>query len=222
MPQSNPLGSTFLGGAVDEFTVWYTSEDSKTDSGYYISNHTTMAVQAEVVNYKPTPQQIYLTMDIEYLPGKVGRDAMSTLLTVTGCGALPGWYSDKPQMNMTSGEYPLLQDGTIINTRGHLHDGGVAMELYLNKKLICNSEATYGGSGEALQQDGKKWESIVKMHDCKESFPVKKGDILTMKAVYDKEKHPLRVQHGGSHGGEAEEMGIVTFSFVPDSDPMLT
>jgi hypothetical protein len=117
MPKTSPLGSTFLGGGVDEFTTWYTTPDGKMDSGYYISANTTLAVQAEVVNYYTKPQKIYLTMDMEYLPGKVGRDSMSTLVSVTGCNSTPGWRTNKAQMNMTSGEYPILQDGTIINAR---------------------------------------------------------------------------------------------------------
>jgi hypothetical protein len=115
--KSSPLGSTFLGGGVDEFTTRYTTPDGNMDSGYYISKDTTISVQAEIVNYKPVDQKIYLTMDVEYFPGKVGRDSMSTLLTVTGCSGKPGWYIEKPQVNMTSGEYPILRDGTIINAR---------------------------------------------------------------------------------------------------------
>jgi hypothetical protein len=229
----NPLGSTFLGGGVDEFTTWYTTPDGSMDSGYYIAPNRTLAVQAEVVNYRAVEQKVYLTMDVEYLPKKVGRDSLSTLLTVTGCTGLPGWSTDKKQINVTSGEYPIQQDGTIINARkdnplrtadqeltmlgGHLHDGGVAMELYLNNDLICNSEDSYGGRAGTLVENGQKWETISKMEECPKPMKVKKNDVMKMVAVYDTEKHPLRAQHG-SMTGHAEEMGIFTFSFVPDKD----
>ena len=91
------------------------------------------------------------------------------------------------------------------------------MVLYLNGKLICNSEAVYGGKQGTLIEGGQKWETISRMQDCHDPFKVKKGDLLKMVAVYDTLKHPLRAQHGGS--GHAEEMGIMTFSFVPDKGP---
>jgi hypothetical protein len=74
---------------------------------------------------------------------------------------------------------------------GHLHDGGHTLELYLNDKLVCDSEATYGGPDGTLIRDGKKWESIARIKQCIEPIPVKKGDLLKMVAVYDTERHPL-------------------------------
>jgi hypothetical protein len=84
------------------------------------------------------------------------------------------------------------------------------MELYLNGKLIFNSEAVYRGAAGTLTDSGQKWETISKMHDCHDPIKVKKDDSLKMVAVYDTVKHPLRSQHGGE--GHAEEKGIMTFS----------
>jgi len=190
MPKGNPVNNLFLGGAVNEYTTWYTTPDGKLDSGYYIKNNT-FAVQSEVVNYRKDPQKVYLTMDLEYLPGKVGRDSLFTLLTVTGCRQGSGWFAKEAKNSMTSGEFPILSDGTIINARGHLHDGGELMELYLNGKKVCTSNAVYGGKGGTMVIDGKKWETISEMTDCNGTIPVKKGDTLKMKAAYDLEKHPL-------------------------------
>jgi len=75
-----------------------------------------------------------------------------------------------------------------------LYDGGVAMELYINDKLKCNSEAVYGGRGSTFKQDGKTWASISGIKDCIEPMPVKTGDRLKLVAVYDTEKHPLYVR----------------------------
>jgi hypothetical protein len=35
-----------------------------------------MLLQGEIANYRKEPQQPYIQFDIEYLPGKVGKDAM--------------------------------------------------------------------------------------------------------------------------------------------------
>jgi hypothetical protein len=65
------------------------------------------------------------------------------------------------------------------------------LEAYLNDKLVCNSEAEYGGEQGTLVQDGKKWESISRIDQCIKPVPVKKGDLIKMVAVYNTEKHPL-------------------------------
>jgi hypothetical protein len=148
-------------------------EDQK---GYYLKNDG-IAVQAEVINYLYMDQTIHLTVDVEHVPSKYGRNTMSTLLTVTGCSGAPGWYSKSKKSRSKSREYPMLQDGTIISVRGYLHDGRTAMELHVNGVLKCDSVATYGGKGGVLVDDRKKWERISAIRDCQEPIKVKKGDI---------------------------------------------
>jgi hypothetical protein len=41
-------------------------------------------VQSDLVNYKNYTQNVYLTWDYEYVPGFVGINAITTLLSVTG------------------------------------------------------------------------------------------------------------------------------------------
>jgi hypothetical protein len=55
------------------------------------------------------------------------------------------------------------------------------MVMYLNDKEICLSTPTYKG------------ETITGMNDCEKPIKVKKGDVLTMKSVYDITKHPMSV-----------------------------
>jgi hypothetical protein len=111
------LPPLFLGGAVNEYWVWYTTPDGKEDSGYYIGpSGNKIWIQSEVVTYRTTPQQVYMTLDLEWMPGKVGRDSLFTLLLVTGCTGI-GYFSKEPQNNMTSGEFPIQSDGKLINVR---------------------------------------------------------------------------------------------------------
>jgi hypothetical protein len=37
-----------------------------------------------MVNYRKEPQEIFVQMDVEYMPGKVGNDAMQFTLAATG------------------------------------------------------------------------------------------------------------------------------------------
>lgn len=86
---NHPVKSIFLSGGVEHFTVWYTTPDAKFDSGYYV-HQGPFAMTGEIVNYKNTPQKIFVTLDYEWVPGKVGADALSTLLTVTGIHLIAG------------------------------------------------------------------------------------------------------------------------------------
>lgn len=72
-----------------------------------------------------------------------------------------------------------------------IQDGGEYMELYLNDKLVCSSNATYGGGSGTMKADGKEWTTISKMSECEDTIKVKKGDKINMKSRYNTLKHPL-------------------------------
>jgi hypothetical protein len=77
-------------------------------------------------------------------------------------------------------------------TGGHLHDGGVDIDIKVNGRLICDSRATYGGEKGTLKTtDNKVWQTISSMLECTEPIKVSKGDNITVQANYDLEKHPL-------------------------------
>jgi hypothetical protein len=98
----------------------------------------------------------------------------------------------------------------LILTVGHIHEGGVRNNLYLNGKLICNAEAVYGGSKVNFhRENGENWEAISHMTPCVETIQMKKGDVLTMTTYYDTERHPIRKAHNHMHGSdEGEAMGM--------------
>jgi hypothetical protein len=65
------------------------------------------------------------------------------------------------------------------------------MKLYLNEKLVCTSDATYGGGSGTTKVDGKEWTTISKMSECDDNIKVKKGDKISMKTQYNTTRHPL-------------------------------
>jgi hypothetical protein len=66
------------------------------------------------------------------------------------------------------------------------------VNLLLNDKMACISNATYGVSANGLpgNASGKEWQTITKMHECDEPIPVKKGDKIKITATYDMKAHP--------------------------------
>ena len=64
------------------------------------------------------------------------------------------------------------------------------MVVKLNGKEICTSKANYG-SVAGVGGDTKPWTTIKTMSECDEAIPVKKGDTISIDAIWDKEAHPL-------------------------------
>jgi hypothetical protein len=96
------------------------------------------------------------------------------------------------QYNATSPFFTMPMDALLIGGKGHLHDGGVNIELLRNSSVICDSRAVYGGTGsEGVAPNGRPWETIHEMSQCRDRVKLKKGDVLTVKAVYDTTQHPL-------------------------------
>jgi hypothetical protein len=84
MDVKNLAGAGFVGGAVDEFTDFYTTQDGKMNSGYYIPQNIKAQMSGEIINYRKEPQQVYIQFDLEYVPGHVGGEAVKTALSVEG------------------------------------------------------------------------------------------------------------------------------------------
>jgi len=203
------VGSKFIGSGEDNnnVPVWYTARDGSHASGFHIGSADSFMMNIDLVSYAPASKQIYLTMDLEYLPGVVGSDARETLLSVTGCGVSSIKISTTGPTNTTSSKYTFVEDGTILAAKGHLHAGGDKMVMYINGKFACESKALYGGA--------KGENAIDEMSLCTtKGIPVKKGDIMTMMAAYDVSKHPVRHESHGMSSGMADVMGMFDIIFA--------
>ena len=73
------------------------------------------------------------------------------------------------------------------------------MTMTLNGKEICTSNAEYN-----------KENGISGMSPCDQPIKVKKGDLISMKSVYDITKHPMRAGMGGHEivGGTAKSSDV--------------
>lgn len=110
----------FIVSGNDEAANYFTTPDGKFDSGYAIGAKPSVTMQAELINYKPTPQTIYITAEIEYVKGHPAEyDSTVSLFSVTGC-EFPDYHvaKDKPQYSLLSALVPMPVDGDIINAKG--------------------------------------------------------------------------------------------------------
>lgn len=133
----------------------------------------------------------------------------------------------------------LSVDSSKTQRADKLLDGGVQMDLELNGKYLCSSEAVYGESTGSAEMGGHSHgatdgaavmagmeaapkaataiKTITGMTTCKGPFEIKKGDTLKMAAVYDLKKHPLRVSLSGSKASDV--MGMWGISFAAAQNP---
>lgn len=77
------MGSMLLAQAIENFTTWYTTGDGKFDSGFHAGNYPYI-LSAEVVNYKPEEQKVFITVDYDYVPGTVGANVGMMFASANG------------------------------------------------------------------------------------------------------------------------------------------
>jgi len=209
-------GTGFVGTSEDagDHPVMYTQRDGKSDAGYWVQKSDSFVATAELVNYNKEPQKVYLTYDLEWAPGKVGVNTKGMLISISQCMGKNIRTSTTGPTNSTSGKFTVLEDGKILAARGHLHDGGVKMDLLINGRFACESKATYGGAGSTTTVNGEEWKTISSMSFCDGPISVKKGDGLSMIVEYNLKKHPLR--KGSSGQAATGVMGMWSIIFAPN------
>ena len=139
-------------------------------------------------------------------------DAHIQRVNIKGCKSAAGFKpppGSHKAWNLTGPSMTMGQDSYLFQQKGHVHDGGESMTVSINGKLVCTSQAKYGGKlGTMFDANGKAtWQTIDSMGQCTDLIALKKGDMVVLEAFYDDEKHPLRASHGGMGTVENEEMG---------------
>jgi hypothetical protein len=84
-------GMTQLFGSGDDgMARIYHSKDPSLKTGFYIGKSDNLYHTSEFVNYKSYPQTIYITAEVEWVPGKPAGyvDAMMGAMSATGCGGV--------------------------------------------------------------------------------------------------------------------------------------
>jgi hypothetical protein len=109
------IGAGFIGGSEDTGEpLMFTSQDGKYESGFLVGKDDIFALTTDLVNYNNVTKNIYVSMDIEWVEGHVGQDAIPNLISVTGCKlAEPKLSKDGPAVT-ESQKFPILVDGSLI------------------------------------------------------------------------------------------------------------
>jgi hypothetical protein len=194
----------FYATGSERTTIQY---DGTVGSGYYIRPRDSFRILSEMMNIDNEDKEVYITMETEYIEGPPKQlEAQNLYMTVRPCSP-SGFNPTAPTYVGKNWTAPF--DGYFLSMSGHLHDGGDTVRFFVNNKLVCDSNATYGGGHFEHQANGQNWSTISQTKKCDLSLPMKKGDTIYLEADY-----------GNSHiidqGKDAEKklmgMGIVTLA----------
>jgi hypothetical protein len=112
------------------------------------------------MNMNPASKQVWMTMYYDYVEDHpAGWDEMKPVwFDVNQCGTseVSGGTAGS-NFKVTSSPWTASFEGEVMGVGGHIHDGGINLEVVTNGQIACNSSAWYGSNEEA-----KKRADIIK------------------------------------------------------------
>jgi hypothetical protein len=118
----NPL-SLFVGGAEDASQSFYTTQDGKFNSGYYIGKDDPIISSGDLVNYTNDTKIVFSMTDIEFVRGKITDlyEVSTQVLSVGMCDGVGAFtkpeINDKKHFKLTSkNDIVVANDGYIVNS----------------------------------------------------------------------------------------------------------
>lgn len=119
--------TTFIGGGTNTEFYQYSTSNLTMKTGYEVKKGDRIDLQMELMNYRLEPQNVFLALDVEYLPGKnEGYLSTKTIeFVATPCDQNFFFNPSSKKFSTTSKEWIAPTNGVIINIRGHEHDGYV-------------------------------------------------------------------------------------------------
>lgn len=199
--------------------------------GWKVNGNENWAVNDMLHNLIPTPDRVYLTWDIDFVPlstpaGQAMKGTRTQWMDVAGLASYPvfdarrgmgtkGRYTFPDQATGAernkigfAKEWRVPHDVTIVQTAGHLHPGGLWTDLTVTRngvtKRLFRSRAKYFEPAGAVSWD-------VAMYGTPANWRVrlKAGDLVKVSATYDTSKaswyESMGIMplavHDGSDGG---------------------
>ncbi|KAF2672991.1 hypothetical protein BT63DRAFT_436803 [Microthyrium microscopicum] len=212
---------------------------SEIKSGYPLTAENSLVLSTELMNMHDKEQFVWVAVNYDIVDGhqpeyKAGRTVWMTIGGVSYCGSI---YNPFGMSNLTLMGQPKVKafsehsvpwiapkDGFIMSTGGHMHDGGVSIEVVRNNEVICTSKPDYskeGGHSHGMKSKrqmpggdhtNNDIEHIASQGIClfPEGVPFKKGDKMYIQANYDFDKHPGMK----NKNGELDEVMGITGALV--------
>ena len=146
--------------------VEFALTNSTVKSGYKLKPDHIFMMNTELMNMADREKWAWLTLTFDYFDGPQPTFKDGRLVWVSiGPNRCTDEYEASPWglTNLTRSQQPLREvfsehsvpwiapkDAELIGSNGHMHDGGVNIDVYLNDRHICDSRAHYSVGGHSM------------------------------------------------------------------------
>lgn len=199
--------------------------ESGNKAGYHLRKEDQYRFIVDLMNMNMDDRTVYLTITYDLIDGPLPQ----------GWGNLkPVWF-DVDQCGMSEvaatsqdGKYTLTADpwtpnfeGEVLGMGSHLHDGGVNINVIMNKESVCDSQAKYGENSQYIFKGAKNampgGEKVAEKHISSmttcyyENVGVKKlapGQSWSITGDYDYKKFE------GNLEGDGDQAGVMAIAIM--------
>lgn len=119
--------SVFAGGITEVGGMRYAATKGGIKSGYHLSKNRKIMNMVDVVNYNNESRTVYISAEIEYLPGKASGylNARQERVDPGLCGGQQGLFIHPPEgvnkFSVNSSGIVIAREGWFVNAKGHVH-----------------------------------------------------------------------------------------------------
>lgn len=105
------------------------------------------------MNMNAAAKTVYLTMYYDYVDGHPSnfQEVKPVWFDVAQCGISEvNGRTPGAKFKISAGAWKANFNGEVLQAGGHLHDGGTAIDLFVDGKNVCTSTPTYGTDQEIM------------------------------------------------------------------------
>lgn len=203
-----PLGMERMLATHNDRNVTFYGNNGADKMGFYLGKDDRFDLELMLKNDVNAVRELTFAIEFEYVQGKPAGygDVKAIWMDVAPCSAhMSDIEPPKGQRKFTldGPEWTSTVEGRLLNTVGHMHDGGVEVQILVNNKAVCNSKAEYDISAdyqpspESVALGAVKSRHISRYTPCNAIGAIQKGDKLRLTAAYDFDKYkPLENKIG--------------------------
>ncbi|TID20324.1 hypothetical protein E2P81_ATG07626 [Venturia nashicola] len=130
-------------------------ETKKKTAGYPIFPSDRFGLIADLMNMNPQSKQVWMTMYYDFVEDHpAGWDEVKPVwFDVAQCGTSEvGGGQAGANFKIASGSWTASFDGEVMGVGGHIHDGGINLEVLQGAQVSCNSQARYASAEESKKR----------------------------------------------------------------------
>jgi hypothetical protein len=187
----------FVSGNERTALTYYQGGNGLEPSAYHLDAGDNLRYILELMNMSMDDQIVYVTQTYDIVDGPLPagwKDVKTIFLDVKSCRDSEVHPPGPPQFTLESKPWTPNFEGKIVEVGGHVHDGGIHVDIMANpNETLCRSAANYSERPEFLWRGMVMGDSkIAKDHvssmagcETKRGWDLKRDQKYIIKAQYD-------------------------------------